>query len=279
MGPSRAATAAAAAMMLTIAANSFAPSAVVHAFVRPVLLPRQERRPTAASSSSSPSLATPPSRRRWEAFRTIIMTATRSDDQDLEREVSSMGAGEIRRELESMGIGTKSFLEKSELVDALLGARREGRTAAAAAPVGAGVGVGVGVDGGGGDDSAVGGASDDRRGRLEREMITCNAMKVGELKKELESYGVSTRSYFEKSEFVRAVAEARVDGTGKKGPASGGGGGGASSSSSSSSSSSGRAGARAKEEPRDPTYRDVIVTKFSGNKGLLEGKIFDVRAR
>ena len=260
-------------MMLTIAANSFAPSGVVHAFVRPVLLPRQERRPTAASSSPSPSLATPPSRRRWEAFRTITMTATRSDEQDLEREVSSMGAGEIRRELESMGIGTKSFLEKSELVDALLGARREGRTAAAAAAAP----VGVGVDGGGGDDAAVGGASDDRRGRLEREMILCNTMKVGELKKELESYGVSTRSYFEKSEFVRAVAEARVDGTGKKGPAPGGGG--ASSSSSSSSSSSGRAGARAKEEPRDPTYRDVIVTKFSGNKGLLEGKIFDVRAR
>ena len=263
-------------MMLTIAANAFAPSsAVVHAFVRPVLLPPRERRPTtpaAVASSSSPSLATPPSRRRWKAFQTtIIMTGTRSDEQDLEREVSSMGAGEIRRELESMGIGTKSFLEKSELVDALLGARREGRAAAAAAP--------VGVDGGGGDDAAVGGASDDRRGRLEREMILCNAMKVGELKKELESYGVSTRSYFEKSEFVRAVAEARVDGTGKKGSASGGGGGGGGGASSSSSSSSGRAGARAKEEPRDPTYRDVIVTKFPGNKGLLEGKIFDVRAR
>ena len=266
MGPSRAAAAAAAAavaaaMTLTIAANAIAPTPV-HAFVRPAPpLPRRAaiRRQTPDASHpappSRPRVVDRGSRRYWKSFRTI-MTATRSDE-DLAREISSMGAGEIRRELESMGIGTKTFLEKSELVDALLSARREGRTVAAP----------VGVDGGVGDDAA-GGASDDRRGRLQREMEICGAMRVGDLKKELESYGVSTRSYFEKSEFVRAVAEARVDGTGKKG-----------SSSSSSSSSSGRAGGKAKEEPRDPAYRDVIVTKFPGNKGLLEGKIFDVRAR
>ena len=40
-------------------------------------------------------------------------------------------------------------------------------------------------------------------------------MKVGELKSELESLGVSTKSFFEKSEFVRALAEARVDGVKK----------------------------------------------------------------
>jgi len=32
---------------------------------------------------------------------------------------------EIRQELESMGIGTKSFIEKSEFVDALIEARKE----------------------------------------------------------------------------------------------------------------------------------------------------------
>ncbi|KAL3809452.1 hypothetical protein ACHAXA_001280 [Cyclostephanos tholiformis] len=132
------------------------------------------------------------------------------------------------------------------------------------------------------DDSKI------RRERIQREMEKCNAMKVGELKKELESYGISTRSYFEKSEFVRAVAEARVDGV----TAPGGGGRGSNKKSSSSSgggnasASSGRKGTnggggsgRAKEEPRDPSYRDVIVSKFPGNKGLLEGKILDVRAR
>lgn len=40
-------------------------------------------------------------------------------------------------------------------------------------------------------------------------------MKVQELKSELESLGVSTKSFFEKSEFVRALAEARVDGVKK----------------------------------------------------------------
>ena len=38
---------------------------------------------------------------------------------------SSMGIKAIRQELESMGIGTKSFIEKSEFVNALLDARNE----------------------------------------------------------------------------------------------------------------------------------------------------------
>ena len=38
---------------------------------------------------------------------------------------SSMKIKEIRQELESMGIGTKSFIEKSEFVDALIEARKE----------------------------------------------------------------------------------------------------------------------------------------------------------
>ena len=38
---------------------------------------------------------------------------------------SSMKIKEIRQDLESMGIGTKSFIEKSEFVDALIEARKE----------------------------------------------------------------------------------------------------------------------------------------------------------
>jgi len=47
-------------------------------------------------------------------------------------------------------------------------------------------------------------------------MSKAQSQKVSELKSELESYGVSTKSFFEKSEFVRSVAEARVDGVVKK---------------------------------------------------------------
>jgi hypothetical protein len=38
---------------------------------------------------------------------------------------SSMGIKEVRQELESMGICTKSFIEKSEFVNALIDARKE----------------------------------------------------------------------------------------------------------------------------------------------------------
>lgn len=111
---------------------------------------------------------------------------------------------------------------------------------------------------------------DDRKARIQKELEICNSLKVGELKRELEMYGLSTKSFFEKSEFVRAVAEARVDGppTIPSEPKR-----------SSSSASSGKTSGRPKEEVRDPTYRDVIVTKFAGNKGLLEGTIIDTRAR
>jgi hypothetical protein len=41
-------------------------------------------------------------------------------------------------------------------------------------------------------------------------------MKVSDLKKELSQLGVSTKTFFEKSEFVRALAEARVEGVKKR---------------------------------------------------------------
>lgn len=57
---------------------------------------------------------------------------------------------------------------------------------------------------------------EERQEKLNKELEACKSMKVSELKAELESFGVSTASYFEKSEFVRAVAEARVDGVKKQ---------------------------------------------------------------
>jgi hypothetical protein len=51
-----------------------------------------------------------------------------ASDEAMESEISAMKAKDIRQELESYGIPTKSFFEKSELVDALIQARKEGKT-------------------------------------------------------------------------------------------------------------------------------------------------------
>jgi len=199
------------------------------------------------------------------------MTATASNE-DLKEEISAMRVKEIRQELESYGISTKSFFEKGEMVDALVDARKEGKT-----PVNGGVNGDAtsattstsstsSSSSSSTSSSTTTSSTADRKEQLEKEMEKCKKMKVGELKKELESYGVSTKSYFEKSEFVRAVAEARVDGPPKSstGRASSGG------------------GSRVEDEPRDPSYRDVIVTKFpEGSKAAMlgGGKLIDVRSR
>merc|ERR1711865_425893 len=52
--------------------------------------------------------------------------------------------------------------------------------------------------------------------RLSDELEKCRSMKAGDMKKELEGLGISTKSFFEKTDFVKALAEARVDGVGKK---------------------------------------------------------------
>lgn len=215
------------------------------------------------------------SQNRYVVMKQNVAGATdTTSDEELEKEIQSMKAKDIRQELESYGISTKSFFEKSELVGALVNARKEGMT-----PL-----VVNGESGSSASSSAFsdatsssrssatsGGGGGSRQERINQEMDKCSSMKVADLKKELESYGISTKSFFEKSEFVRAVAEARVDGVKKSSPGSG-----SSSSTSGSSSSSNRA----KEETRDPSFRDVVVTKFTGDKArLLGGKIIDVRAR
>ncbi|KAL3770474.1 hypothetical protein ACHAW5_006653 [Stephanodiscus triporus] len=103
-------------------------------------------------------------------------------------------------------------------------------------------------------------------------------MGTKEIREELESMGELLRE-----ERIRASGRGGARG---RTPHEGGGGGGDGAGgvgvggASSSSSGKKKAGGGVREEgPRDPTYRDVIVTKFPGNKGLLEGKIFDVRAR
>ena len=242
------------------------------AFVPQTILTRKQK-----TISSSPITIFPNQQHhhhnqiRNQYILTPNMAVTTSSDEELHNEINSMKAKDIRQELQSYGVSTKSFFEKSELVDALVAARKEGKTP-----------VVNGDDGTGTSSSSSGTASSEtttsassnssssganRQERLSQEMEKCKSMKVGELKKELESYGVSTKSFFEKSEFVRAVAEARVDGVKQTSTTAG------------SSSSSGSSSSRVEEEPRDPSYRDVTVSKFTGDKALLGRGIIDVKAR
>ena len=212
--------------------------------------------------SISPRISTTQTFRNRNIFQ---LKATKSDE-DIKKIVSAMKAKEMRSELESYGISTKSFFEKSELVDALVKARKEGKKP---------------IENNRDKDAPTAATSDtntkstttkkdtaNRDKRIKEEMEKCQKLKVGELKKELESAGISTKSYFEKSEFVRAVAELRVDGPPEK--KSGG----------SSTRSTSSAGSNVKDEPRDKSYRDVVVTKFEGNmKAMLGAGYIDVKAK
>lgn len=240
----------------------------VHAFVPPTPfspkhVARRLQTPPITTQAARP---TSPNLREFRSRNILRVTATASSE-DLEKEISAMRVKEIRQELDSYGVSTKSFFEKSELVQALVKAREEGMT-----PIDGGVDGDVETASSASSSSSSTSSSSDgstasRQENIKQEMEKCSKMKVGELKKELESYGMSTKSYFEKSEFVRAVAEVRVDGPPKEPAASG-------------SSGTGSRG-RVRDEPRDPSYRDVVVSKFQGNKDLLaiEGKLIDVKAR
>lgn len=158
-------------------------------------------------------------------------------------DIQSMRIGDIRKELESYGISTKSFLEKKEMIAALEKARAEGKT-----PINGDVN---------GDSRATSSSKAGRADRIKEEMAKAQSMKVGDLKKQLQARGVSTKSFFEKSEFVKAYAEAVVDGV--------------------SSKSSGTA---ASDEPYDPEYRDVVMQKMNpADPRMLQGTIIDVTAR
>lgn len=130
------------------------------------------------------------------------MTATLQDP-------SSMRVGELKKELESYGMSTKSYFEKSELVTAVEKARSEGKTPTSRD-------VTTDTSSSSASQSSSSTSSKSRDERLAEEIEKCKDMKASELKAELKSYGISTATFFEKSEFVQAVAEARVDGAAKK---------------------------------------------------------------
>lgn len=125
------------------------------------------------------------------------------------QEPSSMRVGELKKELESYGMPTTSYFEKSELVTAVEKARSEGKTPRSTS-------VSTDSSSSSTSQSSSSTSSKSRDERLAEEIEKCKDMKASELKAELKSYGISTASFFEKSEFVQAVAEARVDGAAEK---------------------------------------------------------------
>mmetsp|Transcript_18615 Transcript_18615/g.21371 ORF Transcript_18615/g.21371 Transcript_18615/m.21371 type:complete len:369 (+) Transcript_18615:90-1196(+) len=143
------------------------------------------------------------------------------------QEIESMRAGEIKKELESYGVSTKSFLEKSELVEALEKARADGLKPKSS-------GTNSNTESSSSNDtfftqsstesssskrpsgSSSSRSNNSRDERLKEERKKCGQMKARDLRKELEIRGISTKSFFEKSEFVNALAEAIVDGADKR---------------------------------------------------------------
>mmetsp|Transcript_11223 Transcript_11223/g.30792 ORF Transcript_11223/g.30792 Transcript_11223/m.30792 type:complete len:259 (-) Transcript_11223:9-785(-) len=187
-------------------------------------------------------------------------------------DIATMKATEMKKELESYGVSTKAMLEKIDFMDALKKARADGMK-----PKEAGDAT---VNGEGArsttrkqseESTTKPTDSSTRDDRYQKAMQEAKTMKVGDLKKELKDRGISTASFFEKSEFIKAYAEAIADNIPK----------GASSSSSSSSSNSrtkSKAKAKKPEEPMDPSYRDVVTQKF--DKRVLAGlSVIDVNAR
>jgi uncharacterized protein with GYD domain len=161
---------------------------------------------------------------------------------------SSMQASDIRNELESYGISTKSFLEKKDLVEALEKARAEGKTPKKNVKSSS---SSSSSDVNGEKESS----SASRQEKLDKELNKAKSMKVGELKKALEDMGISTKSFFEKTEFVKAYAEAIVDGPPKQ-----------------------KAGTRARPQTQeyDPSYRDVVMRKLD-QRELNRGPVIDIR--
>jgi hypothetical protein len=130
-------------------------------------------------------------------------------------DIASMRAGEIKKELESYGIPTVSFVEKSELVEALENARAQGLKPKKE-PQKSTANTTTSSKTSSKREEKVE-PTRPREERLAEEMEKCSTMKAGELKKELQERGISTASFFEKSDFVKALAEARVDNVTKGG--------------------------------------------------------------
>lgn len=143
-----------------------------------------------------------------------------------QEDIDSMRISAMKQELESYGISTKAFLEKKELVEALKKARADGlkpKENSKSSSSGGGPSSSSTTASSASASASETKKTEDSRPRVDRlneEIARCEKMKNSELKQELKERGISTAAFFEKSEFVEALAAARVDGVNKKGGSS-----------------------------------------------------------
>jgi hypothetical protein len=197
---------------------------------------------------------------RMMISRKCSLFATPSKNQEsANSNIAEMKVQDIRAELESYGISTKSFFEKREFVEALEKARSEGKVPISSDRTSSTKDSTVKEE----TRTATGTNNDQTKFNYEEEMQKASTMKVSDLKKELQSMGVSTNTFFEKTEFVKAYVEALQSGK-QKGT--------------SSSSQSNQQRSSTSNEKFDPTFRDVVMQKMEKrDPRLVQGTIIDVR--
>mmetsp|Transcript_12096 Transcript_12096/g.22488 ORF Transcript_12096/g.22488 Transcript_12096/m.22488 type:complete len:299 (-) Transcript_12096:71-967(-) len=206
-------------------------------------------------------------------------------------DISEMKASEMKKELESYGVSTKSLFDKTEFEKALKEARvKQERLEVAdikdrinigndkervAAPENGRKTVWGRRNGNRKkwssrepaksetsttSKSSTTGTRDERYQNALQEGI---AMKLSELKQELKDRGISTEAFFEKVDMAKAYAEAIADNILKKKP-------------STSTASGGRQHRSQSDEVWDPSYRDVEVRPFDASTMLAGETVIDI---
>lgn len=230
-----------------------------------------------------------------------MVSVSAPGDISVRDEIYAMRLADIKKELDSYGVDSNAFFEKKELVEALVKARQEEwihnefETTSPPFDTSTSTSAGSSFDRSMWDKSAPSSTYGDtkssssskkkgwfqsfkdnvtdqfdkgvenigRKARVDLEMAKLKDVKTRDLKNELESYGIDTRSCFEKSAFVKAVAEARVDGVKKT--------------SRTSSSKYSRSSTQS-EEKWDPSYKNVYCRKCDAS-AIDPSGVIDIRAR
>lgn len=197
-------------------------------------------------------------------------------------DLSEMKASEMKKELESYGVSTKSLFDKTEFEKALSAERLRQETRGAQTLKDR---INLGTDSTSAnkkerkttwgkprtdptqnrkkwsENAMQSNSNDTREQKYDNAFQEGIAMKLSELKQELKDRGISTSAFFEKVEMAKAYAEAVADNVKKwttpenAGPTD-----------TSSRQSSPRG------EPFDPSYRDVNVEPFNARLTFLPGE-------
>jgi len=232
----------------------------------------------------------------------VSVSAPSSPDISVRDEIYAMRLADIKKELDSYGVDSNAFFEKKELVEALVKARQEEwihdefettnppfDTSASTSSTDYGSSFDKSIWEASAPSSTYKDTSSKkkkgwfqsfkdnvtdqfdkgvenigRKAKIDLEMAKLKDVTTKDLKKELESYGINTRTFFEKKQMIKAVAEARVDGVKKT--------------SRTSSSKYSRSSTQSEEEKWDPSYQNVYCRKFDASSIDPSG-VIDIRAR